>query len=271
MAAESNRSERAWSRRRPSEEILSTSASVGYRDRIVLVTGGNSGIGRAFVERFVAEGASVVACGRNETTLQALKAAHPSVEARRCDVASISEVDALAEFVTRRYGRLDVLVSNAGVMEQVNMLAGDVDAAAITREIAINLTAPILLVRRCLPLLQHGPPPAHRHGHLGLRLAPRAACPDLLGDQGWTARLYPGAALPATGQWYSRHRDAAPLVDTPSTAGIDRPKMAPRAVVDETLACIARGRDECFVGQVRWLPLLMRLAPRFAARLIAKT
>ncbi|MGH8605901.1 MAG: SDR family NAD(P)-dependent oxidoreductase [Gammaproteobacteria bacterium] len=107
-----------------------TSASVGY----LLVTGGNSGIGRAFVERFVAEGASVVARGRNEITLQALKAAHPSVEARRCDVASISEVDALAEFVSRRYGRLDVLVNNAGVMEQVDMLARDVDAAAITRD-----------------------------------------------------------------------------------------------------------------------------------------
>jgi short-subunit dehydrogenase involved in D-alanine esterification of teichoic acids len=45
-----------------------------------------------------------------------------------------------------------VLVNNAGVM----VLAGDVDGATITREIAINLTAPILLVRRCLPLLQHG-------------------------------------------------------------------------------------------------------------------
>jgi len=188
----------------PSEEILSTSASVGYRDRIVLVTGGNSGIGRAFVERFVAEGASVVACGRNETTLQALKAAHPSVEARRCDVASTSEVDALAEFVTRRYGRLDVLVNNAGVMEQVNMLAGDVDEAAITREIAINLTAPILLVRRCLPLLQQARRPLIVMVTRATPCSPRGV-PRLLGDQGWTARLYPGAALPATGQWYSRH------------------------------------------------------------------
>ncbi len=56
-----------------------------YRDRIVLVTGGNSGIGKAFVARFVAAGAKVIACGRNEATLQALKAAHPGVEAKRCD------------------------------------------------------------------------------------------------------------------------------------------------------------------------------------------
>ena len=143
----------------------------------------NSGIGRAFVERFVAEGASVVACGRNEATLQALKVAHPSVEARRCDVASISEVDALAEFVTRRYGRLDVLVSNAGVMEQVNMLAGDVNAAAITREIAINLTAPILLVRRCLPLLQQGRRPLIVMVTSGYALPPLVDTPSTAGDR----------------------------------------------------------------------------------------
>ena len=271
MAAEWNRSKRAWSRRGPSEEILSTSASVGYRDRIVLVTGGNSGIGRAFVERFVAEGASVVACGRNETTLQALKATHPRVEARRCDVASTSELDALAEFVTRRYGRLDVLVNNAGVMEQVNMLAGDVDAAAITREIAINLTAPILLVRRCLPLLQHGRRPLIVMVTSGYALLPARRAPTYSATKAGLRAFTQALRYQLQDSGIRVIETLPPLVDTPSTAGIDRPKMAPRAVVDATLACIARGRDECFVGQVRWLPLLMRLAPRFAARLIAET
>ena len=54
-----------------------------YRDCIVLVTGGNSGIGRAFVDRFVGEGAKVVACGRDEVALQALKADHPNAEVAR--------------------------------------------------------------------------------------------------------------------------------------------------------------------------------------------
>ena len=55
----------------------SRDAAMNYRDRIVLITGGNSGIGRAFVDRFVEAGARVFTCGRNARTLGELRAAHP--------------------------------------------------------------------------------------------------------------------------------------------------------------------------------------------------
>ena len=60
---------------------------MNYRDRIVLITGGNSGIGRAFVDRFVEAGARVFTCGRNARTLGELRAAHPGIDAWRCDIA----------------------------------------------------------------------------------------------------------------------------------------------------------------------------------------
>src|ERR687895_574352 len=209
-----------------------------YRDCIVLVTGGNSGIGKAFVARFVAAGAKVIACGRNEATLQALKAAHPGVEAKRCDIASHPERHALVEWVSQQCGRLDVLVNNAGVMEQVDVLSANVDDAAITREIAINLTAPIMLTRQSLPLLKRGTQPLrYQLENTGIRVV---------------------EILP-------------PLVDTPITAAIQKPKMSPEAVVETTLQAIARGQDEVLVGQVRLLPLLMRIAPRYAARLVARS
>lgn len=63
-----------------------------YRNAIILVTGGSSGIGRAFVERFLREGATDIACGRDEAKLQGLKAQHPSVEIRPCDITSSDEV-----------------------------------------------------------------------------------------------------------------------------------------------------------------------------------
>ena len=85
-----------------------------WRNRIVVVTGGNSGIGRAFVERLAAAGAQVVACGRNQASLQELQTRHPTVEALRCDITMRQEVLALVGAVRDRHGCLDALINNAG-------------------------------------------------------------------------------------------------------------------------------------------------------------
>jgi uncharacterized oxidoreductase len=234
-----------------------------YCDSVVLVTGGNSGIGRAFVERFVAEGAKVLACGRDEATLHALKADHPSVEVRRCDITAGPDVQALEAFIAREYGRLDVLINNAGVMEQLDVLAGDIEDHAIAREIETNLTAPILLTRRLLPLLKRSRQPLIVMVTSGYALLPARRAPTYSATQALRYQLG-GAGIRVV-------EVLPPLVDTRVTAAIKGPKLSPAAVVEATLRGIGRGHDEIFVGQVRWLPLLMRIAPRYAARLVANT
>ena len=57
-----------------------------WRDRVVVVTGGTSGIGREFAVRLAAEGAKVIACARNEVALRELHTRYPQIEAIRCDV-----------------------------------------------------------------------------------------------------------------------------------------------------------------------------------------
>jgi uncharacterized oxidoreductase len=148
-----------------------------YRNAIILVTGGSSGIGRAFVDRFLREGTTVIACGRDEVRLQGLKAQHPSVQIRPCDITSSDEVIALTAFVTQEYARLDILVNNAGVMGQVDMLTGNVEDEAIVREIATNLTAPILLTRRLVPLLQRSQSPMILMVTSGYALLPAQRAP----------------------------------------------------------------------------------------------
>lgn len=88
------------------------------RDKVAIVTGGTAGIGRAVAEVFVAEGARVAVCGRRQEplddTLAALRAAGGEAIAVRCDVSDETDVERLIQQTVDAFGRLDVLVNNAG-------------------------------------------------------------------------------------------------------------------------------------------------------------
>ncbi|MGA5193480.1 oxidoreductase [Streptomyces exfoliatus] len=83
--------------------------------KVWLITGANSGFGRAFTEAAVAAGDVVVAAARRIGTLDDLVAAHPDqVEAVALDVTDTAAIDAVVRDVAARHGRIDVLVNNAG-------------------------------------------------------------------------------------------------------------------------------------------------------------
>src|SRR5690242_12764843 len=88
---------------------------LGLKDKVVLVTGGASGIGRAAVEAFAREGARVTALDRNPDTLAALAADVAGVQTRELDVTSAAAVDATVDAIVAEHGRLDVAVNNAGI------------------------------------------------------------------------------------------------------------------------------------------------------------
>lgn len=101
------------------------------QDKIALVTGGASGIGRAIVQALVGEGAKVLISDLNADAGQAL--ADQLNEQRggaasfvRHDAASEADWNAVAELVRERYGRLDVLVNNAGIL-----LKGSIEEASL--------------------------------------------------------------------------------------------------------------------------------------------
>ncbi|MFV2195593.1 SDR family oxidoreductase [Nocardiopsis sp. LOL_012] len=82
---------------------------------VVVVTGAGSGLGRATAVRLLADGYSVVLAGRTRVTLEGTADGHPRAVVAETDVASPDSVRALFDTVRERFGRVDVLVNNAGV------------------------------------------------------------------------------------------------------------------------------------------------------------
>ena len=117
---------------------------------VVLITGCSSGIGRALAEAFQAAGYRVWATARKPDDLAALEAAGFSAAA--LDVNDAQAVQALADELRQRAGRLDVLINNAGYGAMGPLLDGG--AEALRRQFETNVFAPIELTRACFALLR---------------------------------------------------------------------------------------------------------------------
>jgi NAD(P)-dependent dehydrogenase (short-subunit alcohol dehydrogenase family) len=122
-----------------------------FAGRVAVVTGGGRGVGRGIAERFLEQGAEVVICGRNEP--QSL----PAAGGRRAhftpaDVRELEQIERVVAFVSARFGRLDVLVNNAGgAPEAPAASASPRFHEAILR---LNLIAPLHLAQRANALMQ---------------------------------------------------------------------------------------------------------------------
>jgi NAD(P)-dependent dehydrogenase (short-subunit alcohol dehydrogenase family) len=119
-------------------------------NKVWLITGANSGFGRAFVEAAVGAGDVAVAAARHVETLDDLVAAHPDqVEALRLDVTDTAAIEAAVQDVVQRHGRIDVLVNNAG---RGHVGAFEETGDAELRELFdVQVFGPATLVRAVLP------------------------------------------------------------------------------------------------------------------------
>ena len=124
-------------------------------DRTAVVTGASSGIGRAIVERYVAEGAKVVAFGRNADALNALAAAHAGrLIAVSGDATNGADLKRLIDETVKAFGGADIVVPNAGIARVVSF--EDSTREAFETQFSINLFAAAETVRVFLPHIRRG-------------------------------------------------------------------------------------------------------------------
>jgi NAD(P)-dependent dehydrogenase (short-subunit alcohol dehydrogenase family) len=129
---------------------------LGLEGKVAVVTGGSDGLGRATAERLVDEGAAVALCARTAERLRAvadgLRARGGEVLDVPADVARAGDLERFVEATLGRFGRIDVLVNNAGTSAAHAFDA--VDDAAWQADLDLKLFAAIRMVRLCLPAMR---------------------------------------------------------------------------------------------------------------------
>ena len=125
-----------------------------FEDKVVVVLGGNSGIGLASARAFAAEGAKVRITGRHRETIDAAVATMPGSRGYRADIADLAAMDEVYAEIGAADGRIDVLFVNAGI-------GGFAPLRAITEDAwdqvhAVNLKGCVFALQKALPLMKRG-------------------------------------------------------------------------------------------------------------------
>jgi NAD(P)-dependent dehydrogenase (short-subunit alcohol dehydrogenase family) len=124
-----------------------------FDGRVAIVTGASSGIGRRTAELLVARGASVAIMARSAEKLQAI--AGDAMLAVPGDVSDLADVERLFSMTESRFGKCDVLVNNAGIIDPAPLV--DITHEQWQRMFAVNVDAVFLTCRRALPsMLERG-------------------------------------------------------------------------------------------------------------------
>ncbi|MBV9250594.1 MAG: SDR family oxidoreductase [Acetobacteraceae bacterium] len=120
--------------------------------KVMIVTGGSRGIGAAAAAELSKAGAAVVIAARDGARAQRAAAGIPNAAALQCDVSDYVSVQGLVNDTQKRFGKIDALINNAGIVEPIAPVA-ESDPAQWARNIAINLIGAFNAVRAVLPLM----------------------------------------------------------------------------------------------------------------------
>lgn len=246
------------------------SMSTNLRQGTAVITGGASGIGRAFVEALHAQGWRIVTCGRDAAKLSALEQALPGIHTHVCDVGDKASVEAFVAVVSAKFSDITLLINNAGGMRELDFTQPNLLQEDLTQEIRANLDGAIHMTAGFLPALR-----ASRRSHIimvssGYGLVPVTRAPVYSASKAGLRSFTKALRRQLKGGTVTITDVAPPAVDTPAAAGYQGRKMSPEKIAALTLAAAWRGQEEVYPGETRWLPLMLRLAPRWIEGFVAK-
>jgi uncharacterized oxidoreductase len=240
-------------------------------NKIIVITGGATGIGYAIAKELTNNN-TVISIDRNPAKIAALKSKLPKVDSIKADVTSNEELSSAIAAIEKSYGKIDVLINNAGKGSPFDFvkLSENELMENIEMEMAINYTAPIRLTKKALPLLQKSAAPMVVMVSSGLAYMPMAA----LGTYCASKTAIHFATMSIRHQLNSLKIRVVevlpPVVDTELSKDAPVAKMPADKFAKIFLDKLSKGENVMNIGQSAGLEKFSRFLPKTAFKMLNK-
>ncbi len=233
----------------------------------IVITGGSSGLGLEMCKQFIEKGNKVIACSRSLEKLNNAKKQLPDLIIYQCDIAQESQCEDFVEWLRINYSQTNVLINNAAIANKSSFLKDNFILEKMQDEFAVNLIAPIRLVKLLYPVLIENKQPKIINITTGLVYVPRSIYPFYNAAKAGLHSFTQVLREQFKSEKIKVIEVLFPVVNTPWHKG-NVPKIAisPEKAVLEMMKGIARNKTEIRVSKVKLLYLLFRIAPRLAFR-----
>ncbi len=233
----------------------------------VLITGGASGIGLALAEQFIRLHNEVIIVGRNEQKLQQMKETYPNITTYAYDLGVTEQIDLLVQQLYERHSNLSVLINNAGIQYNYSFMTAQA-SEQVEEEIAIHLTAPILLISKLLPLLNRRQQAAIVNVTSGLAIAPKQSAPVYCASKAGMHIFSKALRYQLEKTRIQVFEIIPPIVDTEMTKGRGRNKISPQQLAEQFISYYRKDQLVVPIGKVKWLLRINRWLPSLAAAIL---
>jgi NAD(P)-dependent dehydrogenase (short-subunit alcohol dehydrogenase family) len=198
--------------------------------KVAVISGGTSGIGLAIAQRFVKEGAHVFIFGRRRGALdEAVERLGANITAVQADASKLEDLDRVADAIRSATGKVDVVVSNAALVEQVPL--PEITEDHYDRTFDLNAKAPLFLVQKLLPMMGRG----------GSIILVSSAMHDMGLANHSTYAATKAALRSYSRTWAAEFKDSGIRANTLSPGVVDTPMLDSQATTPEEAAAIRQG------------------------------
>lgn len=228
----------------------------------LLITGATSGIGYELTKKFLALGNDVIGTGRNIEKLSSISS--DRLTAIACDLQQQNDVMNLAEVIRSSHPSLNVIINNAGVQLNYDLLTDKVVSSTLCDELFVNLITPVILINELLPGLIEKKESAIVNISSGLALSPKKSAPTYCAAKAGLSTYSRALRYQLESTGVNVMDVLLPLVDTPMTEGRGSNKISPSIVADHIMRGLLKGESRLLVGKVKLLSVVKRISPAMA-------